>query len=173
MNLRKKHAGSLLALASLQPPKSHFAFKRMTPPAHQPLTRATKMVTKNLVMKEETPEQQAARKDIEAAFIDNFYALSKMIHNDQKKKGFWDAPRNFGDLIVGMQSQLCAAHEAYYKESFDVRLPHRKSIEVALAVCIICIMDIAAAFSLNIAEAMIERMSYNRFVVNMRGKKDQ
>lgn len=70
--------------------------------------------------------------------------------------------RNDGELIALMHSELSEALEGVRKNKNDDHLPHRKSIEVELADCLIRIFDYAGARNLNLGEALLEKMEYNR-----------
>lgn len=82
--------------------------------------------------------------------------------------GWWTDPvtgepkeRNDGELIALMHSELSEALEGLRKDKADEHLPHRKSVEVELADCLIRIFDYAGARRLDLAGAMIEKLAYN------------
>lgn len=68
---------------------------------------------------------------------------------------------NVGERIALMHSELSEAFEAHRKNLMDDHLPHRKGIEVELADTIIRIMDFCGAEDLDIAGAILEKVSYN------------
>lgn len=70
--------------------------------------------------------------------------------------------RNVGELLMLTVSELAEAMEGDRKNLMDDKLPHRKMLEVELADAIIRIFDIAAGLGLNLGEAFVEKMEYNR-----------
>jgi NTP pyrophosphatase (non-canonical NTP hydrolase) len=61
-------------------------------------------------------------------------------------------------LIV---SELAEAMEGDRKNKMDDHLPHRESREVELADALIRICDLAGAYNLDLAGAVVEKMAYN------------
>ena len=128
----------------------------------------------NPVRQGEAPPHMTDKADrfmSEDIFIDSFNTMKARILADNTAKGFWDAPRNVGELIALMHSELSEALEAHRKDLDDNHLPHRKGVEVELADCMIRIMDTAAGLNLNVVEAMIEKLAYNRTRAHKHGKR--
>jgi len=69
--------------------------------------------------------------------------------------------RNFGEVVALMHSELSEALEADRKGLMDDKLPHRDGREVEFADVIIRILDTAAALSLDVAGALIEKNRFN------------
>lgn len=82
-------------------------------------------------------------------------------HKAAKQAGWWDTPRNDGELIALMHSELSEALEGIRKDSMDKHLPHRKAEEVELADAIHRIFDYAGAKGLDLGNALLEKMAYN------------
>ena len=64
--------------------------------------------------------------------------------------------------IALQHSELSEAVEGYRKNLADDHLPHRQMIEVELADAVIRIMDLAGWLGLNLGEAMMEKLAYNK-----------
>lgn len=69
--------------------------------------------------------------------------------------------REDGTFIALMHSELSEALEGVRKDKMDDHLPHRPSVEVELADCIIRIFDFAAFKGLDLAGAYVEKSLYN------------
>lgn len=89
-------------------------------------------------------------------------------HEAQVKAGWWTdlatggrKERNVGELICLMHSELSEAMEAHRKDLMDDKLPHRKGLEVEMADVLIRIFDFAGAHNLDLANALVEKMTYN------------
>ena len=119
---------------------------------------------------------------IERAFIDPYNALAFTIHMDNVRKGFWpqggrsdgrasaDGQRNFGEMLALVHSELSEALEAHRKNLMDDKLPHHKGTTVELADALIRIMDLGYGLGLPVAEAVAEKLAYNRTRPFMHGK---
>lgn len=70
--------------------------------------------------------------------------------------------RNVGELLMLMVSELAEGMEAHRKGLMDDKLPHRPGLEVELVDCIIRILDLVGAHSLDIAGAFVDKMEFNR-----------
>lgn len=70
--------------------------------------------------------------------------------------------RNVGELLMLMVSELAEGMEAHRKGLMDDKLPHRPGLEVELVDCIIRILDLAGAYSMDIEGAFIDKMEFNR-----------
>lgn len=93
--------------------------------------------------------------------------LARHIHRLNEK--WWQDPitknrieRNVGELIALVHSEMSEALEAHRKNLMDDKLPHRKGIEVELADAVIRIFDMAAGLGLNLGDALVEKLEYNR-----------
>lgn len=93
-------------------------------------------------------------------FIQSFNEVQKEAHEIAKSKGWWNEPRNDGELIALMHSELSEALEELrkYPESFTGYF----ACSEELADVIIRIMDFAEARKLDIADRILIKMDYNK-----------
>tara|TARA_R110000868_G_scaffold216610_1_gene466736 strand:+ start:228 stop:548 length:321 start_codon:yes stop_codon:yes gene_type:complete len=87
--------------------------------------------------------------------------LAAFCHASSVIPGWWDNPRNPGELIALMHSELSEALEGIRKDAQDDHLPEFKSVEVELADALIRIFDYAGAANLRLGEAFVAKLAYN------------
>lgn len=119
-----------------------------------------------------------------AAFIVAYEDLAQIIHEDNVEKGFWpegarswkygvtekghpddyEVPgkRNVGESLMLVVTELSEGLEGHRKDLNDDHLPHRKSLEVELADAVIRIMDLGYGLCHRVADALVEKLEYNR-----------
>lgn len=107
----------------------------------------------------------------EGLFINGFRALARRHHRAMQEKGFWDDPRNQGELIALMHSELSEALEAArHNNPPDDKIPQFTGLEAELADVILRIMDFASAYNSHVAEAVVAKMEYNLSRARKHGK---
>jgi NTP pyrophosphatase (non-canonical NTP hydrolase) len=117
------------------------------------------------------------------------YALIEEIHDTAVKKGFWDKPRNEGELLMLVVSELSEALEALrnnaprariddYKAAIDADgQPHafkqfiKGSVDEEIADAVIRLFDLAVGLSVDLPEVIKAKMLYNETRERMHGKK--
>lgn len=94
--------------------------------------------------------------------------LQRICHSVAVKGGWWTnietgqpKDRNDGELLMLMVSEISEAMEGVRKNLPDDKLLHRRMVEVELADCIVRILDYAGGRNLDIAGALIEKVSFN------------
>jgi len=110
--------------------------------------------------------------------------LSEKIHDNARQKGFWDSPRNHGECIALMHSELSEAleelragnnpEEIYYRDHEGIKRiwgEKPEGVPAELADCIIRILDFCGAHKIDIDNAMQIKMAYNATRPAMHGKK--
>jgi len=70
-------------------------------------------------------------------------------------------PRNIGELLCLVHSEVSEAMEGARKGLMDDKLPHRPMLEVELADAVIRIFDMAGGLDLDLPGAIAEKLSYN------------
>lgn len=105
-------------------------------------------------------------------FIENYNQLAQEAHKTAISKGFWEDDRNEGELIALMHSELSEALKALsYGNPPDRKIPEYSGVEVELADVIIRIMDVSAAKGWRVAEALMEKMYFNKTRSYKHGKR--
>lgn len=96
-------------------------------------------------------------------------AAIERCHGNAVKGGWWHdlhtgepLDRNKSELLMLMVSELAEAMEGLRKNKMDDHLPHRPSVEVELADCLIRLLDFAGAYGLDLAGAYEEKLAYNQ-----------
>jgi NTP pyrophosphatase (non-canonical NTP hydrolase) len=88
--------------------------------------------------------------------------LCEDVHQIARSKGWWDVPRNDGELIALIHSELSEALEGLREGSNDKHCPEFLSVEVELADCVIRIMDMCQAKRYRLADAMSAKIEFNK-----------
>lgn len=70
-------------------------------------------------------------------------------------------PRNIGELLCLVHSEISEAMEGARKGLMDDKLPHRPMLEVELADAVIRCFDMAGGLGLDLGGAIAEKLAYN------------
>lgn len=97
--------------------------------------------------------------------------LQRACHDAAFKAGWWvnpktgvdarDNPLTFSNKLMLIVTEVSEAMEGDRKNLMDDKLPHRPMREVELADAVIRIMDLAGAYGMDLAGAMVEKMAFN------------
>lgn len=96
--------------------------------------------------------------------------LQTECHGAASKAGWWvgkdgkpvqDNPMCFAQKLCLIHSEISEAMEGDRKSLQDDKLPHRPMREVELADALIRIFDLAGAYRMDLAGALVEKMEFN------------
>lgn len=97
------------------------------------------------------------------SFVKAFEEMSAIIHIDMVNNGFCDEGRNIGEALMLMVSELAEALENARKGfPLSDHIPEFLGIEEELADCIIRIMNYGEDFGMDIANALVAKVEFNR-----------
>lgn len=109
---------------------------------------------------------------MEANFRALWNEMAKSVHQTAIDKGWWDDPRNDGELVALMHSELSEALEGLRAGNpADDKVPEFSSAEAELADVVIRIMDMSKARGWDVAGALIAKAMMNTTRERMHGGK--
>ncbi len=98
----------------------------------------------------------------DANFVTAFEGKQVEAYKCSKDHGFHEEPKNFGEIIALMHSELSEALESYrHGDPPSDHIPEFTGAEEEFADVIIRIMDSAHHFNMRVAEAVIAKMKFN------------
>lgn len=83
--------------------------------------------------------------------------MVKICHKIAKEHGWWDSPRNDGEIIALMHSELSEV-----LEELRVYKPSKDNIALELADCVIRIADYAGARGIDLEKAILYKIEKNK-----------
>jgi len=96
-------------------------------------------------------------------FIKEFNKIAKAVNDIAKEKGWWNGDRNDGELIALMHSELSECLEGMrHNNPQSDHILNFTIVEEELADVIIRIMDFAAQRKYKVAEALMEKINFNK-----------
>ena len=107
-------------------------------------------------------------------FVDNYKRIAEKVHRLSAEQGFWrdGTKRNFGEMMALLHSEISEAVEcARLGDPPDKNIGDFSGIEVQLADVLGILMDAEEGFGLNIAEALLRKMEFNKSRGYMHGGK--
>lgn len=96
--------------------------------------------------------------------------LSQRCYDLAHDKGFWDKPRNKGEMVALIHSEASELLESTRKPAQDQHCPEFTNEEIELADIVIRVMDYAQGFDLRLGEAIVAKLKFNATRPHKHGK---
>jgi len=95
--------------------------------------------------------------------------VQREVHKTACEKGWWDKPRDVGELLANVHAEVSESWEEYRRPDHDLGLVYYRhdslkpeGFPVELADIIIRVLDIADHYNINMAHVINTKMRYNR-----------
>jgi NTP pyrophosphatase (non-canonical NTP hydrolase) len=115
------------------------------------------------------------KEDLDVFESDAIEAIDYLVdrsHETAKEKGFWDEPRNDGEAIALMHSELSEALEGIrHGDPPSDHIPEFSASEEELADLLIRVFDFAGGRKIRLGAAVISKMKFNDGREYRHGKK--
>lgn len=99
----------------------------------------------------------------QSMFVVLFDIFAQNVHENARAHGWWDEPRNAGEAIALVHSELSEMLEAMrHGNPPDQHLPEFDSATVEAADVIIRLMDWCTGKGLPLAQAIVAKVQYNQ-----------
>lgn len=120
-------------------------------------------MTENLVEFATSPERLNTT---EAAVVSrSLNALAAELHNTAKSKGWWDKPRDMGELLTNLHGEVSELWEAYRRGTLNNRCDKPgcdlTQAEEEIADILIRTLDLAASLGIDVGKAVLTKHAFN------------
>ena len=105
-------------------------------------------------------------------FIAAYWTTALAVHQNAVDKGFWGFPRNDGELLCLMHSEISEALEALrHGNPPSDHIPEFSAVEEELADVLLRIMDFGIHRGHRVAQALEAKMAFNAGRPHLHGKR--